>query len=248
MSNHERRMKTIEVNLTPKQIVILWVKKSQKAGSFADGSLQSPHARGYVADAVYAAVSGSMKGYPKPVVEKAIRQARQEADALYMLIVQVNLGILMDVALSKDCFRLVIRHFRAATTQEEINAESIRELRLSLVQVVEELLVAEGSALQVTTEYLNAQEVLFSDTFEALAKQLQLAEELIDSFNSLARLVGAPLIDLDTLRAGIPSRVDQQVASWRNTARLEMLATFGEGDSWRVAMSQTLSASQKITT
>jgi len=248
MSNHERRLRTIEVKLTPKQIVILWLKTSQKAGSFADGCLQSPHARGYVADAVYAAVSGSMKGYPKPVVEKAIRQARQEADALYMLIVQVNLGILMDVALSKDCFRLVIRHFRAATTQEEINAESIRELRLSLVQVVEELLVAEGSALQVTTEYLNAQEVLFSDTFEALAKQLQLAEELIDSFNSLARLVGAPLIDLDTLRAGIPSRVDQQVASWRNTARLEMLATFGEGDSWRVAMSQTLSASQKVTT
>ena len=77
---------------------------------------------------------------------------------------------------------------------------------------------------------------------------MQLAEELIDSFNSLARLVGAPLIDLDTLRAGIPSRVDQQVASWRNTARLEMLAIFGEGDSWRVAMGQTLSASQKVTT
>ena len=48
-----------------------------------------------------------------------------------------------------------------------INAESIRELRLSLVQIVEDLLVAEGSALQVTTEYLNGQEVLFTDTFDA---------------------------------------------------------------------------------
>jgi hypothetical protein len=37
MSNHQRRLKTIEVNLTPKQIVILWLKKSQKAGSFKDG-------------------------------------------------------------------------------------------------------------------------------------------------------------------------------------------------------------------
>jgi len=74
-----------------------------------------------------------------------------------------------------------------------INAESIRELRLSLVQIVEDLLVAEGSALQVTTEYLNGQEVLFTDTFDALAKQLQLAEELIDGFNSLARLVRVPL-------------------------------------------------------
>jgi len=241
-------MKTIEVNLTPKQIVILWLKKSQNAGSFGDGCLQSPPARGYVANAVYAAVSGSMKGYPKPVVEKAIRQARQEADSLYMLIVQINLGILMDVALSNICFPFVIRHFRAATTEETINAEFIRELRLSLVQIVEDLLVAEGSALQVTTEYLNGQQVLFSDTFEALAKQLQFAEELIDHFNSLARLVGVPLIDLDTLREGIPSRVDQQVASWRNTARLEMLATFGEGDSWRMAMGQTLSASQQLTT
>ena len=135
------------------------------------------------ANAVYAAVSGSMKGYPKPVVEKAIRQARQEADSLYMLIVQVNLGILMDVALSNICFPFVIRHFRAATTEGTINAEFIRELRLSLVQIVEDLLVAEGSALQVTTEYLNGQQVLFSDTFEALAKQLQFAEELIDHFN-----------------------------------------------------------------
>ena len=81
-------------------------------------------------------------------------------------------------------------------------------------------------------------------TLNELAKRLQLAEELLDSFNSLARPVRVPLIDLDTLREGIPSRVDQQVASWRNTARLEMLATFGEGDSWRVAMGQTLSASQ----
>ena len=77
---------------------------------------------------------------------------------------------------------------------------------------------------------------------------MQLAEELIDSFNSLAQLLGVPSVDLDTLRESIPSRVDQQVASWRNTARLEMLAIFGEGDSWRVAMGQTLSASQKVTT
>ena len=138
----------------------------------------------------------------------------------------------MNVALSNICFPLVIRHFRAAITQGTINAEFIRELRLSLLQIVEELLVAEGSALQVTTEYLNGEEVLFSDTFDALAKQMQFAKELIDSFNSLARPVRIPLVALDTLRESIPSRVDQQVASWRNTARLEMLATFGEGDSW----------------
>src|SRR5207302_7709241 len=180
-------------NLTPKQIVILWLKKSQNAGSFRDGCRQSPLARGYVADAVYAAVRGSMKGYPQPVIEKAIRQARQEADSLYMLIVEVNVRILINVALSNNCFPLVIRHFHAATMQGTINAESIRELRLSLVQIVEDLLVAEGSALQVTTEYLNGQEVLFTDTFDALAKQLQLAEELIDGFNSLARLVRVPL-------------------------------------------------------
>lgn len=72
---------------------------------------------------------------------------------------------------------LVIRHFRAATTQGTINAESIQELRLSLVQIVEDLLVAEGSALQVTTEYLNGQEVLSSDTLDAFSKQLRFAEE-----------------------------------------------------------------------
>ena len=188
-----------------------------------------------------------MKGYPQPVIEKAVLQARQEADSLYMLIVEVNVQILTDVALSNVYSPLVIRHFRAAITQDTINVGFIRELRLSLVQIVEDLLVAEGSALQVTTEYLNGQEVLFSDTSDALAKQMQFAEELIDSFNSVARLVRVSLIDLETLRDSISSRVDQQVVSWRNTARLEMLATFGEGDSWRVAMGQTLAAQQATT-
>src|SRR5205814_3649351 len=80
MSNHQRRLKTIEVNLTPKQIVILWLKKSQNAGSFADGCLQSPRPRKYVVNAVDAAIRGSLKGYAEPVIEKAICQARQEAD------------------------------------------------------------------------------------------------------------------------------------------------------------------------
>ena len=137
MSNHQRRLKKIEVNLTPKQIVILWLKKSQNAGSFRGGCRQSPLARGYVADAVYAAVRGSMKGYPQLVIERAILQARQEADSLYMLIVEVNVRTLINVALSKVCFPLVIRHLRAVTTQRTINAESIRELRTSLVQIAE---------------------------------------------------------------------------------------------------------------
>ena len=248
MSNHQRRLKTIEVNLTPKQIVILWLKKSQNAGSFADGCLQSPRPRKYVVNAVDAAIRGSLKGYAEPVIEKAICQARQEADWLYMMILESNLRILTNVALSNVCFPVVIRHFRAATTRGTINVECIRELRLSLVQIVEDLLVTEGSALQVTTEYLNGQEVLFSDTSDVIAKQMQFAEQLIDGFNSLARRVGVPLIDFDTLRESISSRVDQQVASWRNTARLEMLVAFGEGDSWRVAMGQTLSASQQVTT
>jgi hypothetical protein len=248
MSNHQRRLKTIEVNLTPKQIVILWLKKSQNAGSFEDGCRQAPPSRGYIANAVYAAVRACMKGYPQLVIERAILQARQEADSLYMLIVEVNVRTLINVALSKVCFRLVIRHLRAVTTQGTIKAESIRELRTSLVQIAEDLLVAEGSALQVTTEYLDGQEVLFSDTLDAFSKQLQFAEELIYHFNPLARRAGVPLIDLDALRESIPSRVDQEVASWRNTARLAMLVAFGEGDSWHVAMGQTLSASQHVTT
>jgi hypothetical protein len=248
MSNYHRRLKTIEVNLTPKQTVILWLKKSQKAGGFNDGLRQSPPSRGYIANAVYDAITRSMKGYPNPVIEKAIQQARQEADLLFMLIVEVNVRILMNVGINKICLPLVIRHFRAATTQGTINAESLRELRLSLVQIVEDLLVAEASALQVTAEYLNGQEVLFSDTFASFSKQLQFARELIDSFNSLAKTAGVALIDLDTLRESIPSQVDQQVASWRNTARLAMLVAFGEGDSWRLAMGQTLSASQQVTT
>ena len=90
MNNHKRRLKTIELTLTPEQIVLLWHEAAKEAGTFSDGAWKPPAPRAAVANAVNSAIRKSMKGHPEPVVEKAIQQARKQADLLLMIIVQTS--------------------------------------------------------------------------------------------------------------------------------------------------------------
>jgi hypothetical protein len=89
MKNRQRRLKAIELSLTPKQVVVVWLRNALQAGTSEDAS-----PRGAVANAVYHTVRNSMKGQPEQLVERAILQARQEADLLYQFVVNANMAVL----------------------------------------------------------------------------------------------------------------------------------------------------------
>ena len=78
MNNYERRLRAIEVTLTPQQIVVLWLGNAQQAGTFEEARRQSPFPREAVANAILKTVRAGM-----PVIQRAILQARQEGDLLY---------------------------------------------------------------------------------------------------------------------------------------------------------------------
>jgi hypothetical protein len=80
MNSRQRRVRAIELSLTPKQVVVVWLRNALRAGTFKEGARHSPPYRGAVANAVYDTVRNSMKGQPESLVERAILQARQEAD------------------------------------------------------------------------------------------------------------------------------------------------------------------------
>jgi len=94
MNSRQRRLKTIELTLTPEQVVFVWLRNAVRAGTFEEGARHSPPCRGMVADAVDETVRNSMKGHPEVLIERAILQARREADLLYTLIVNANLAVL----------------------------------------------------------------------------------------------------------------------------------------------------------
>jgi hypothetical protein len=83
MNSDQRRVKAIELTLTPEQVVFVWLRNAVQAGTFEEGARHSPPYRGMVADAVYETVRNSMKGHPELLIERAILQARREADLLY---------------------------------------------------------------------------------------------------------------------------------------------------------------------
>jgi hypothetical protein len=94
MKSRQRRLMAIELSLTPQQIVVVWLRDALHAGTLDEGARHSPPYRGVIANAVFRTVTESMKGQPEELIERAILQARQEADLLYTLAVNANFRVM----------------------------------------------------------------------------------------------------------------------------------------------------------
>jgi hypothetical protein len=92
MKREDRRLKTIELSLTPSQVVLLWLKTAVTR-TYEEGARQSPLPRSGIANSVERNVRDSLKGQSEEMIERAVLQARQEADLLYNLVVDLNVCI-----------------------------------------------------------------------------------------------------------------------------------------------------------
>ena len=141
MNNHQRRLKTIELTLTSLQVVLVWLRRAQKGGRFIESGPQPQSPRELVANAVSGAIRSSMKGNGEPVIARAMQQARQEADLLYLLVIEANSSILRRSYESRQSLMLVNGHLQAvgcAVGHGIGDAGLIFRLRSSLVLVVED--------------------------------------------------------------------------------------------------------------
>jgi hypothetical protein len=83
------------------------------------------------------------------------------------------------------------------------------------------------------------QPVLFRDCSVKLEEQLQMAQELSEHFNFLARAVDADEINLEELRNSLQSQTDRQVSIWVHLARVQALDLFGTKKETHAAMEQS---------
>jgi len=83
MSNQHLRLRTIEVAMTPEEIVLFWLERARNAGGFKEASVSSPAPREYIANAVSTTIAAGTRGMDRNSVEQAIREAQQRADSLY---------------------------------------------------------------------------------------------------------------------------------------------------------------------
>jgi hypothetical protein len=226
MKSRQRRLKAIELSLTPQQVVVVWLRDAVQAGTFEEGARHSPPYRGAVANAVLLTVRTSMKGQPEPMIERAILQARQEADLLYSLAVNANIEVIENREQREREYVLLLGYV-AAELHGELTKDSVERLRMAVLLFVDAVVVLEGAIAQVSAEQLNSQPVLFRDCEVKLTEQLQMAERLTDHFNFLAHEVSAAEINLKELRNRLQSETDRQVSIWINLARVASLGAFG---------------------
>ena len=71
-------------------------------------------------------------------------------------------------------------------------------------------------------------------------EQLQMAQELSEHFNFLARAVDADEINLEELRNSLQSQTDRQICIWVHLARTAALSLFGTEKEIHDAMEQSL--------
>ena len=155
MKNRQRRVRAIELSLTPQQVVMVWLRDAVQAGTFEEGSRHSPPYRGVIANEVLYSVRNGMKGQPEPQVEQAVLQARREADVLFNLIVGANVEVIENrERRERECAFLF--GYLSAEMHGKAPKDRVQRLRLAVLMFLESVITLDAAIAQVAAERLNA--------------------------------------------------------------------------------------------
>jgi hypothetical protein len=165
MNNRQRRVRAIELTLTPKQVVMMYVRDALKAAGTMEEwarARHSPPCRIAVANTVYDTVRSSMKGQPDPLVERAIRQAQREADLLYLLLAFTNIAILEDRE-QRRREHVFLLGYLSAEMNGETTKDRVQILRLVVLAFLKSVIILDAAIAQVVSEHFDGQPILFRD-------------------------------------------------------------------------------------
>jgi len=163
VKSRPQRLRAIELTLTPQQVVMLWLGNALQAGTFEEGARRTPPPREAVANAVRIAVRNGTKGQPDLLVERAVLQARLEADSLYNLIVTANVAVLENEQQRGREYVLLLRYL-SAEMRAGLTEERVMVLRLAFLLFIETVIILDGAVGRIAAERFNGQPVLFRDT------------------------------------------------------------------------------------
>jgi hypothetical protein len=246
MSNHHLRLRTIEVALTPEQIVLLWLERVL-GRRFMEADLCSSEPRAHIADQVSQAISAATKEMDRTVAQQANREAQQRADSLYLLVITINVAVL-------DCCqearaRSVIMFGYLRTMLQVPKSERLDVLpglRSSLLLGFENLLIIEDAITRISREDFDGHNLLFKDAKARFEEQHRTFGLLYQGFNLLAVEHKELPINLDDYKGALEEDVVHLVDHWRELARLGMLDRFGERGTFRTEALRALKDNQHL--
>lgn len=237
MNNHWRqRLKTIEVSLTPSEVVLFWMKNALPK-SYEEGALGSPQPRSAIASSITRIVRAGLKGETDTVVERGILQARREADWLYMLVVEMNSKVQNQFFECRREYWFLFAYL-VATMRSNVASVTEEELRTVTLLFVNPVLVLESTVRRISAERFGGHPILFSDSAAKLKEQTKLVDEALELFNVLATEAKFCLLSKEEIRDSLCSLIDQGTAQMILLARGVMLRTFGEDREFRESFNQ----------
>jgi hypothetical protein len=130
-----------------------------------------------------------------------------EADALYMLLVDLNIRVRDSLDQRDREFTLLGAYMNA---------------------------IARGGFAK--PRHLGGQELLFCDSISKLNEQLRILDLAVNRFNRIAEHCGFEKLDLNQVRVDLGSEADDMVSSWTGRAHLEAIAAFGDWNAWRAGL------------
>jgi hypothetical protein len=129
MKSHRQRVRVIELSLTPRQVVMVWLRNARQAGTLEEAARHLPPHRSAVANAVYHNVRNSMRGQDDSLIQRAIVQSRQEADLLYMLAINTNLEVIR-AGVQREREYVLLLGYLGAEMRESPTLDTIQDLRI----------------------------------------------------------------------------------------------------------------------
>jgi hypothetical protein len=168
-----------------------------------------------------------MKGQSELLIERAIAQARREADSLYLLIGSANTEVLKSRGEREREYVFLLMAFLSTLQCGKTFKQRLEDLRLALLLFIKTVIVLDTAIAQVVTEHFSGQSVLFRDSEVKLQEQLQMAETLSKHYNLLARENHVAHIDLEDLRNGLHPESDRTISDWVSLGRVKTLQLFG---------------------
>jgi len=234
VNNHQKRLKEIEVSLTPYQLVLLWVEATIK-GTYAVGAVQSPRPRRRIADSVAGIMRTELKGQSEDLIERAILQAQKEADFLYMIVVGVNGDVLRDSVARDREYKFLLGYLHAVM-HSSIMSDSEMRLRKFTLSFVEQIFCLDAAISQISSQRFGGRFILFSDCAAKLKDQLEMAMDVLEFFNIIASDLQVPVLTKEQICETLQEEVRQQVSRREIEAQAVTLGAFGTEAEFRESL------------
>lgn len=226
MSNTRRRLDKLEVSLTPRQAVILWMEQTHRFRSIYEyvmslkGAPDTAFPLYVLPDQVEKAIERQMKGRPKQEVARAVRAAVRDTVFLFHLHHQANGKVLSDQDanlyrsrwLRSELSRLLAEHTERSARRSKRSRESAERWKGGVQAFLLDLYALREAVALVSKRYFYGRQLLFpgsAELLEALVNGVERMAEMYEDAMAASGRKSRGIIDMEGLRrvAEGPARV-----------------------------------------